>query len=110
MGRLVYNSTLQINLDDRTLAHIQAIIQAKLRRNESFYVTWTDEPLDGRNVIWLHPNIPLSFRFGPGPATRLNPTWLEELITTAYNPTGLHITPEPPQRPKARHTNSLQTR
>lgn len=98
MGRLTYASALVINFDDRTLAHLQVVIQAKLRRNESFYFTWIDEPVGaGRSVIWLHSSIPLCFNFVGAP-TSLNRNWLTALLATANSPAGLHITPEPPPR------------
>lgn len=98
MGRLTYAATLVITFDDRTLAHLQVVIQAKLRRNESFYFTWTDEPIGaGRSAIWLHCNIPLSFKFVGAP-TSLNRNWLTALLATANSPAGLHVTPEPPPR------------
>lgn len=37
MGKLYYDSTLNTDIDDRTLAHLQVVIGAKLRRGESFY-------------------------------------------------------------------------
>ena len=41
MGKLIYNSsTREIEIDDRTLAHLRVAILNKLRRSESFAMTW----------------------------------------------------------------------
>jgi len=44
MGKLTYDSTLTVDFDDRVLAHLQLVIGAKLRRAESFYFSWRDDP------------------------------------------------------------------
>ena len=64
MGKLTYDSTLTVDFDDRVLAHLQLVIGAKLRRHESFYFSWRDDPAvgDGRSTLWLHPTIPLYFK------------------------------------------------
>ena len=58
MGFRTYDSTLAADFDDRTLAHLQIVIGAKLRRNEAFSSSWKDDQWigDGRSVIWLHPS------------------------------------------------------
>ncbi len=97
MGTLTYDSTLAADFDDRTLAHLQVVIGAKLRRNESFYFSWKDDSAigDGRSVIWLHPAIPVSFKyFGSRPPV-LNRDWIDELMLLANAPAGLTVTAEP---------------
>ena len=53
MGKLTYDSTLTVDFDDRVLAHLQLVIGAKLRRAESFYFSWRDDPAvgDGRSAL-----------------------------------------------------------
>lgn len=66
MGRLRYDSTLEpINIDDVTLAHMKIIVGTKLRRQESFMMSWVpaDESGDGRLTAWIHPSIPLVMAF-----------------------------------------------
>lgn len=66
MGTLEYNSARPpIDVDDETLAHIKIVIGTKLRRGESFMMTWlTDETAGaGRITIWMHPSIPLVMEF-----------------------------------------------
>lgn len=97
MGTLTYDSTLAADFDDRTLAHLQIVIGAKLRRNESFYFSWKDDQSigDGRSVIWVHPSIPLSFKFFGGRPPAINRQWIDELMIHANSPGGLVISPEP---------------
>ena len=66
MGTLEYNSSRPaIIVDDETLAHVKIVIGTKLRRHESFMMTWlTDEKGPaGRLTIWMHPSIPLVLAF-----------------------------------------------
>ncbi|MEF2975639.1 hypothetical protein V3W46_00275 [Subtercola sp. YIM 133946] len=54
MGKLVYgDSGTEIEFDDRVLTHLQIVIGAKLRRRESFFFSWKDDPAvgDGRSSI-----------------------------------------------------------
>jgi hypothetical protein len=97
MGKLTYDSTLTADFDDRVLAHIQVVIGAKLRRGESFYFTWRDDPQagDGRSTIWLHPGIPLAYKYFGSRSPTLNRDWIEALMVTANSSGGLQIVPEP---------------
>jgi hypothetical protein len=66
MGTLEYNSSRPaIDIEDTTLAHVKIVIGTKLRRNESFMMTWLPKPevQSGRLTIWVHPSIPLVFEF-----------------------------------------------
>lgn len=97
MGKLTYDSTLVADFDDRVLAHVQVVIGAKLRRGESFYFTWKDDPQvgDGRSTIWLNPGIPLGYKYFGSRAPTLNREWIEALMVTANSSGGLRIVPEP---------------
>lgn len=98
MGTLTYDSTLAADFDDRTLAHIQIVIGAKLMRNEPFYFTWKDDASigDGRSIIWIHPAIPLTFKFAGSRMPMVNRDWIDVLMLSANTPGGMHLTPEPP--------------
>jgi hypothetical protein len=66
MGNLEYNSSRPpIQVDDVTLAHLKVVIGTKLRRRESFMMTWLpDQSVQpGRLSTWMHPAIPLVFAF-----------------------------------------------
>jgi len=97
MGKLTYDSTMTADFDDRVLAHIQMVIGAKLRRGESFYFSWQDDPAvgDGRSTIWLNPGIPLAFKYFGGRAPKLNRDWIESLMVSANSAGGLQLVPEP---------------
>jgi hypothetical protein len=97
MGRLYYDSSLEADFDDRTLAHLQIVIGAKLSRNESFYLSWKDSTSigDGRSSIWLHPAIPLRFKYSGGRPPAINPTWIRNLLADSHTPAGLRIGSEP---------------
>ncbi|KQR50824.1 hypothetical protein ASF88_16470 [Leifsonia sp. Leaf336] len=97
MGTLIYGGTSEIDIEDRTLAHMQLAIITKLRRNEQFLLSW-DHGVDngsGYSSIWIHPAIPLYFRFAGGRRPSLNREWVEALLTSANSVGGLHIIPEP---------------
>lgn len=39
MGKFIYNGSVRVEIEDRTLAHLQAVIGRKLRRGEGFHFT-----------------------------------------------------------------------
>src|SRR3546814_1359043 len=58
VGTIFYgDSATPIEIEDRALAHLKVVIATKLRRGESFTLSWThpegQEP--GRSTVWLHP-------------------------------------------------------
>jgi hypothetical protein len=101
VGRLVYDSTVRAEFEDRELAHLQLVISAKLRRGESFQFSWKDHPStgDGRTTIWVHPYASIVYKFYGGRPPSINRTWLEHLTLSANSSGGLHLVPEPPDRP-----------
>ena len=93
MGQLMYGSPAEVfELDDRTLAHVEIVVLAKLRRRESFAFTLEREK-GGRSTLWIGTNSTLQFRFDGGPQ-EINRGWLDVLIDTANAPTGLKVVPE----------------
>jgi len=99
MGRFSYDSKLTVDFDDRLLAHLQAVIAAKIRRGEAFMFTWIDDDStgDGRTTVWINPNIPLAFKFFGKRGPTINRAWVEALMVSANSVAGLHIVPEPPE-------------
>jgi hypothetical protein len=80
VGTLVYgNANLEVEFDDRVLAHLQAVIVAKLRRDEGFLFTWKAEDGvgEGRSCIWMHRSIPLYFTYPASQPPAVNRAWLE---------------------------------
>jgi hypothetical protein len=94
MGRLMYGKSIDLAFDDRVLAHLQVVIGAKLRRGESFYLSWSD-PGEGRSTVWLDRSMPLVFRYMGGRTPSLNREWLEILTASANSSQGLQVTAEP---------------
>ena len=92
MGSLIYDSTV-IEFDDRLLLHLQIVIFNKLRRRESFAMSWRDSPEigDGRSTIWLDPSIPLYFKFSGSRIPAVNRDWLEILADSASSSSGHDI-------------------
>lgn len=97
MGTIYYGgSATPIHIEDRALAHLKVVIATKLRRDESFTVSWRhpdDEP-GGRSTIWLHPSIPLRFVFDDPEPTDLSREWIEELANSANSSGGILLVSE----------------
>jgi hypothetical protein len=97
LGKFIYGMpTIEVEFDDRVLAHLQAVIVAKLRRGESFTFAWDSVTEPGTlTSIWLHPAIPLQWEIEESAGKKLNRAWLEELIQLSNTPAGLRLLPEP---------------
>lgn len=97
MGTIYYgDAATPIHIEDRALAHVKVVIATKLRRNESFTLSWRHpegEPT-GRSTIWLHPSIPLRFVFDDPEPALLNRAWIEELANSAHSTGGITLVPE----------------
>lgn len=96
MGYLVYDSQTRIGFDDRVLAHLEVVIVNKLRRKESFAVSWREshDGGSGRTTIWLDVSIPLRFRYDGSRAPKLSREWVELMAESATSSTGLIVTDE----------------
>lgn len=97
MGTVYYGGeATPIEIEDRTLAHLKIVIATKLRRGESFTLSWRhpDDQPRGRTTIWLHPSIPLRFVFDDPEPTELSRTWLEELANSAHSSGGIQLVAE----------------
>lgn len=94
MGMLAYSAErMSFYFDDEVLAHLQAVMTAKLRRGESFFLCWRD-PRDvggGRSAIWLHPAIPVGFHFDSAERPALDRQLLEEMAIAALGAAGLDL-------------------
>ena len=93
MGQLMFGAEAQFELDDRSLAHIETVVLAKLRRNEGFALT-LDEPAGGQSTLWIHASSVLRFRYA-GERPAINRAWLDVLIDAANTPAGMRLLPEP---------------
>jgi hypothetical protein len=97
MATLIYGpSDVPIHIEDRALAHLKIVIATKLRRNESFTLSWKHaegEP-GGRSTIWIHPSIPLRFVFDEPEAPQISMKWIEQLVHSANTSGGIALVDE----------------
>lgn len=94
MGLLYYDDTAEpIPIDDLALAHLKVVIATKLRRNESFTLSWQhpEGQPTGRSTIWLHPSIPLRFVFEDPIAPPLQPEWIAAMANSANSSGGITL-------------------
>lgn len=97
MGSLHYGSPpASFEFDDRTLAHVELVMLAKLRRNESFALS-IDGSGESRQTVWINSSATLRFEFGSA-VHEINREWLDELIDSANTTTGMRILPEPAKK------------
>jgi hypothetical protein len=97
VGTLYYgDSGTPIGIEDRALAHVKIAITTKLRRGESFTLSWIhpEDQARGRSTIWLHPSIPLRFVFDATEAPELSRDWVEELMRSANSTGGVTLVEE----------------
>jgi hypothetical protein len=82
--------------------HLQVVIGSKLRRGESFFLSWNDPAAAGagRSSVWLHPSIPLFFKYYGSKTPTLNRAWVDALTTSANSGHGLLLSTEPPAPPE----------
>jgi len=102
LGTLFYGSDRDaIDLDDRTLAHLQLAVVTKLRRHESFSLTWRDDQPSGqgRSVVWVHESIPLRFVYAGSRMAAVNRAWVDALLASASTTVGMRLVPEPQEPP-----------
>ncbi|NQX13954.1 ATP-dependent DNA ligase [Microbacteriaceae bacterium VKM Ac-2855] len=102
MGHLLYGTPpTSVEIDDRTLAHLQVVIINKFRRDErfSFTIDPSAEHGRGRHALWLNPAIPLQFQFAGSRQPTLNPAWIDALMENANGGGGLRVTAEPHAEP-----------
>lgn len=96
MGFIYYNGVTEFEFEDRTLAHVKAAVGTKLRRQENFFLNWTNPPEagSGRITLWISPSIPLIFRFSGNTPPQLNAKWVKVLVETANTPRGMTLIKE----------------
>ncbi|MFM2719077.1 DUF7882 family protein [Microbacterium mcarthurae (nom. nud.)] len=97
MGKFVYDGNIKVEFEDRLLAHLQAVIMAKVRRGESFPFTWKDDISigGGRTTVYIHPHVSLVFKYHGSRNPQLSNAWLQALTYNANSGRGLYVVPEP---------------
>ena len=94
MGMIYYGGAAEpISVEDRALAHLKVVIATKLRRNESFTLSWRHPEGDrpGRSTIWLHPSIPLRFVFDTPEPPTLSAEWITAMANSANSSGGITL-------------------
>lgn len=97
MGMLFYGASAEpISVEDRALAHLKVVIATKLRRNESFTLSWKhpEGGRPGRSTIWVHPSIPLRFVFDEPETPALSAEWITAMANSANSSGGITLVPE----------------
>lgn len=97
MGKFIYDGNIKVDFEDRLLAHLQAVIMAKVRRGESFPFTWKDDISigGGRTTVYIHPNVSMVFKYHGSRNPQLSSSWLHALTYNANSGRGLYVIPEP---------------
>lgn len=93
MGHLYYGTaTESIQIPDRLLSHLKVVVTTKLRRSESFTLSWTHvDGTPGRSTLWLQPAIPMRFVFDSAEPETLNATVLKNMADMANSSAGLVV-------------------
>ena len=103
VGTIFYGgSATPIHIEDRALAHLKVVIATKLRRSESFTLSWEhpEGQPSGRSTLWLHPSIPLRFVFDEPEAPPLSRQWIEDLAHSANSSGGIMLVAEQVEDPQ----------
>ncbi|RWZ51024.1 hypothetical protein ELQ90_09505 [Labedella phragmitis] len=90
MAVLIYGSET-FEFDERLLAHVKIVITQKLRRSESFLLSWTHRDGRGRSSVWVNASSDLHFRFAEAKPPVLNQQWLSMMMESSYASRGLDV-------------------
>ncbi|WP_235007994.1 DUF7882 family protein [Microbacterium timonense] len=92
MAHLYYGSDARpVEIPDHVLAHVKVVTATKLRRGESFMLSWRhpgDAP-EGRTSLWIQPSIPLRFVFDKAEPEALDQEYLRTLANEATSSRGI---------------------
>jgi hypothetical protein len=97
VGKFIYGvEGFEVELDDRTLAHVKIAMFSKLRRNESFSFSWRVESAggSGEHSIWISPASTIHFHFFGDRPVALNRAWIKQMVGAA-NDGDLRLMSEP---------------
>jgi hypothetical protein len=90
MAVLIYGNE-EFEFDERLLAHVKIVTTQKLRRGESFLLSWSHRDGRGRSSIWVNASSDLHFRFAEGRPPALNERWLGALMEGSFTSRGLDV-------------------
>lgn len=94
MARLYYGTdACPAEIPDHVLAHVKVVTATKLRRGESFMLSWRrrgdGSGGDGRTSLWMQPAIPLRFVFDNPEPEILDQEYLRALANEATSSRGI---------------------
>ncbi|MGR0318283.1 DUF7882 family protein [Agromyces sp. ZXT2-3] len=93
MGTLHLGRLTRIDLPDAALAHVHAVLIAKLRVHEPVLLGWA-MPDGRRDEVLVHPTLSIVVRYDEDDSCRLDRAWVERLMRAANGVGGLQLTPE----------------
>ncbi|WP_353815688.1 DUF7882 family protein [Agromyces zhanjiangensis] len=93
MGTLHVGRISRIDLPDPVLAHVHAVVIAKLRVHEPVVVGWI-APHGRRDEVMVHPAMSIVVRYDVDDVLALDRAWLERLMRAANGVGGLQLTAE----------------
>jgi hypothetical protein len=91
MGTLRYGNgdDATFEMEDGDLAHLAAVVTAKLRRREPFLLTCRTETT--RQSIWIHESATLVYAYASAGAVDLDRSRLEAMVSDTNRPAGLTV-------------------
>lgn len=92
MAHLYYGADAEpAEIPDHVLAHVKVVAATKLRRGESFMLSWrhSDDGPEGRTSLWMQPSIPLRFVFDNPEPEKLDQEYLRALANEATTSRGI---------------------
>lgn len=97
MGHILYGTGRPIEIDDRALAHLEIVIESKLRAHKEFFFSWNDNRDTSHHThrLWLESSVPLDFQYTQESSIQINPEWIDDLAESANNRRGLCFLAEP---------------
>lgn len=95
MGYLIYDSN-EYEIADRMLQHLKVAVVQRLRRQESFVLSWVNpvEKGSGRISLWVSPAIPGGFRFSGSGVPEINSRWVQAMSTLSHTTRGMQVLSE----------------
>ena len=96
MGTLKYGTgdDATFLMDDTDLAHLAAVVTAKLRRREPFLLTCRSDA--SRESIWIHESSTLVYGYSSAESIDLDRARLEAMVLDTNRPSGLTVRCEAP--------------
>jgi hypothetical protein len=92
MGTLKYDG-MSVDFADLLLAHVQVAVVQKLRRQESFPMSWQEPGAGGgRTSVWVHPAATLTFHYSGSASPAIDRNWAERLVVAAGTVAGMVLT------------------